>query len=154
MFSEVYKLMKTLSFEIIIYSPATTVYQTMLDPKGFKQWASAFHPSPFLEGSWNKQKRMCFLVKEEDGSVNGMASEILENIPNEFVSIKHQNYIQNGVEMKEGSDFSGALEEYRFLPIHNGTLLKVRADTTAQYENYFLETWPKALQNLKKYIEE
>lgn len=145
--------MKTLSFEIIINSSVPKVYQHMLAPEGFKQWASAFHPTPYFEGNWEKHSNMRFVVKEKDGTVNGMASEVVEHIPNEFISIQHQNYIKNGIEIKEESDFSGALEEYRFQPHPNGTLLEVRADTTEQYQEYFLETWPKALQNLKEYLE-
>lgn len=145
--------MKTLHFEIEINALVNTVYETMLSANGFKHWAKSFHPNPYFEGNWEKNSKMRFLVKEENGNVMGMASQVLEHIPNSFVSIQHQNYIRNGIEMQEGNDFYGALEQYRFEALAKGTLVKLHADTTPQHEDYFIEAWPKALQNLKKLIE-
>ena len=148
--------MKKLKFEIEIQAPIENVYSTMLDKKHFTEWISPFHAAAYFEGSWEKDANIKFLVKENDGTINGMFSRILENIPNKFVSIEHLNFIKNGVvieDSKEENDFCGALEEYLFEEVNNGTLLKIQADTTPEYEEFYLETWPKALQKLKTLVE-
>ena len=148
--------MKTLHFEIEIKAPVATVHTTMLDTEHFKDWISAFHPNSWFQGSWEKGATIQFLAKDDDGTLNGMSSRIRDHKPNELVRIEHQDYIKNGrvVTEDDGTEsFSGALEEYHFEAIENGTRLKVRADTTKKYEDYFKETWPKALKRLKELCE-
>jgi uncharacterized protein YndB with AHSA1/START domain len=45
---------ETLHFEIEIYAPVKKVWDIMLTPETYKKWTSAFDPSSYYEGSWNK----------------------------------------------------------------------------------------------------
>jgi hypothetical protein len=99
---------------------------------------------------------MRFIGVDENGSVGGMISKIEENIPNEFVSIKHVGMIENGVEdtaSEKVKKWAGALEEYRFKDQDGGTLLIVDTDTEKEYVEMFNDMWPKSLQVLKELSE-
>ena len=148
--------MKTLHFETTINAPTAKVYDNMLAEETFKQWTAVFSPTSRYEGSWDKGAKICFLADEDDGKVCGMVSRIHNNQPNQFVSIEHLGIIEDGKEIMEGKKvepFAGAKEEYTYLPIEQGTLLKVAMDSAPEWETYFKETWPKALSKLKAICE-
>ncbi len=148
--------MKTLHFETSINAPAKKVYDIMLNEETFKQWTAEFSPTSRYKGSWDKGSKIIFLSDDEKGNVCGMVSRIKENLPNEFVSIEHYGSLEDGKEITEGEKieaFAGMLEEYTYLPTENGTLLKVAMDTTTEWEAYFNQTWPKALNKIKTICE-
>lgn len=148
--------MKTLHFETEIKAPISKVYDTMLKKNTFEKWTAAFSPTSRYKGDWNKGSKILFLSDDENGKLCGMVSRIKENKPNEFVSIEHLGILEDGKEITNGEKveaFAGALEEYTFLKTDNGTLLQVSMDTVPKWEDYFNETWPKALAKLKSIIE-
>lgn len=148
--------MKTLHFEILINATRTNVYDTMLNKDTFKKWAAEFNPTSRYEGSWEEGSKILFKGDGEDGNVHGMVSEIMENKAYEFVSIKHLGIIEDGKEITEGEkveSFAGALEEYTFEATDQGTLVRVAMDTSPEWEEYFKESWPRALAKLKSIVE-
>ena len=82
-------------FEMEIYAPVQKVWDTMLEKESYKEWTTAFDPTSSYEGSWEKGSKMKF-ISTTNG--DGMISEIAENIPYKFISIKHLGEIHNGVE--------------------------------------------------------
>lgn len=148
--------MKTLHFETLIKAPVETVYATMLGEETFREWTAVFSPTSRYEGGWEKGSKILFLADEDDDKVCGMVSQINENKPNQFVSIRHIGIIENGQEITEGEKvtaFAGAMEEYTFEKGNDGTLLKVAMDATPEWEAYFNKTWPDALEKLKSVCE-
>lgn len=148
--------MKTISYSATIDCPVKKTYQTMLDKEHFKEWTSVFNPSSRYEGSWDKGSKILFLGDDKEGNTGGMVSRIKENIPYEFVSIEHLGIIEDGKEITEGAkvkEFAGALENYRFINENGTTRLEVEMDTDENWEDYFKETWPKALKKLKDICE-
>jgi uncharacterized protein YndB with AHSA1/START domain len=149
--------LQTLHFEIAINAPAEAVYQTMLDKKHYEEWTAEFNPTSRYEGSWEKGSKIVFLGTDEQGNVGGMVSRIKENIPNQFVSIEHLGIIQGDQEITSGSEidgWAGALENYTFTSAGEKTLLKVDLDSNQEFMNYFIDTWPKALNKLKNICEQ
>jgi uncharacterized protein YndB with AHSA1/START domain len=152
------KLIKkeVLHFEMSIHAKAEKVYQTMLDEKDWQEWTSAFNPTSYYKGSWMKGSKILFLGNDKDGSIGGMASIIRENIPNKYISIEHLGIVRDGKVIKSGlkvDEWIGAMENYTFSENNGITLLSVEMDVMDEYKNYFLETWPKALQKLKTICE-
>ena len=82
-----------------------------------------------------------------------MFAVIQKKIPNEQMSFKHLGEIKNGVQ--EPKEWAGSTENY-YLGESNGvTELKVEMDTSGgEMENYFKETFPKALDKVKEIAEQ
>jgi hypothetical protein len=141
-------LMKTLTFETTIRAPRAQVWTTMLDPEGYKAWTAAFMEGSHFVGSWDQGAKIKFLSPSGDG----MVSVIAENKPHEFVSIRHLGMIENGVEdttSEKVRAWAPAHENYRFADVPGGCSVTVTLDTAAEWEQYMLDTFPKALALLK-----
>uniref|UniRef100_UPI00404AAFFA SRPBCC family protein n=1 Tax=Gelidibacter sp. TaxID=2018083 RepID=UPI00404AAFFA len=151
--------MKTKTYNININAPASKVYKMMLgidNKKTYEDWTALFNPTSTYEGTWNKGSKMLFVGTDEQGNKGGMVAEIAENIPNEFISIKHYGILENGQEILEGEkveSWAGSLENYTFSEENGKTTITVEVDTNEEYMDYFDETWPKALNKLKELSE-
>lgn len=144
--------MKKLNLTIVIHSKREKVWQTMLDPEGFKSWTAAFAEGSCFEGSWGRGEKIRFLTA--DGY--GMASMIAENRPLEYISIKHLGIIKDGVEdtdSPESQSWVPAFENYTFRELKDATELQVDMDVAPQWEQYMKTAWPKALARLKEICE-
>ncbi|WP_009032384.1 SRPBCC family protein [Indibacter alkaliphilus] len=145
-----------MNFEILIKAPVEKVYETMLAEDTYKQWTYAFYPGSFYRGSWDEGEKILFIARDSEGNEGGMVARVKKSIPNEVVSLEHYGILDKGEEITEGPEISiwaGALEEYRFEPVAGGTLLKIISDTNREYQEYFENTWPKALESLKSICE-
>ena len=151
--------MKKLQFKKDIYASAEKVYNTMLGIgtiETYEQWTSEFNPTSTYEGSWEKGSKIHFIGTDENGKKGGMVSEIADNIPYRFISIRHYGILDGENEITEGAEvekWAGVLENYSFHE-HNGvTTVTVESDTTEDYLDYFNTTWPNALNKLKELAE-
>lgn len=143
---------KDIHFEIVINAPLEKVYRMMIDKTHFTSWTAAFNPTSRFEGSWDKNADIDFIGCDENGNEGGMVSRIRENMPNRFISIEHLGIWHEGKKILEGpavEGWKGAFENYTYVPLANGTLVKVDLETNEEFEAYFKEMWPKALEKLK-----
>lgn len=149
--------LKALHFEIAINAPVEKVYSTMLAEDTYREWTAEFNPTSRFKGSWDKGSKILFVGTDNEGKEGGMVSIIKENIPNQFVSIEHMGFIQDGVEVTSGphvEGWKGALENYTFNNDNGKTKLVVdMIGGTGEYNAYFMEAWPKALKKLKSIVE-
>ncbi len=150
--------MTDLEYTIDIYAPKEKVWHTMLEPESYKEWTKVFHPGSYYEGSWDKGSKIRFIA-EENGKISGMFSQIVENIPYEYVSIEHLGEIIDGIEdgnTEEALKWKGAHENYRFTE-HNGlTTLDIELTGLGGAEDVtkmFDDMWPRALKELKDICE-
>lgn len=128
----------------------------LTDKKTYEEWTAAFNPTSTFEGSWEKGSKMYFIGIGEDGKRGGMLSEIAENIPNKFVSIRHYGMLDGENEITTGElveKWTGGHEKYTFEEKNGSTLLSIEIDIVEEYEDFFNETWPKALEVLKMMVE-
>lgn len=152
--------MKRLQFSTAINAPAISVYRAMLgldDISTYQQWTAVFNPTSTYKGSWDKGSKICFVGTGEDGSIGGMVSEIVENIPGRFVSIRHNGVINNGKEITSGPEveqWAGGLEDYTFAEKAGVTTVTIALDTSPEFESYFSEASPKSLALLKALVEQ
>ena len=151
--------MQKVQFKKEINASAKKVYQTMLglqDKTTYEQWTAAFNPTSTYEGSWNKGAKIYFIGTDENGKRGGMISEIAENIPSEFVSIKHNGILDGENEITSGEQveqWAGGHENYRFQENNGVTTVTVEMDTVDDYLDYFNNTYPRALDKLKEISE-
>ena len=144
--------MKQIRFSIQIAAPKEKVWHTMFDDPSYRIWANVFHEGSYALGDWTEGSKMLFLGPEQAG----MVSRIFRHSPNEFMSIQHLGTIKDGVEdldSEVAKQWAGALENYSAFERGGLTELIVEIDVTAEYESYFQETWPKALEKLKELCE-
>ena len=144
--------LKRLQWSIDIFAPASGVYEMVIGPESYRQWTSAFGEGLYFDGSWQKGQRIRFLTREG----HGVVSEIAENRPNEFLSVRHIGYIDDhGVEDTSSEAiraWAPAYENYTFAATPQGTKLTVEQDITDDFES-MPEAWPKALGKLKALCE-
>lgn len=144
--------MKTLEFQVTIAAPPAVVWDTMLAQESYRLWTSLFAEGSRYEGSWATGERIRFLGPDGDG----MVARIAECRPHHVVSIEHLGIIKDGIEdttSDEVKRWTPAFETYYFRPIGDATELRVTMDTTPDYEDYFVKTWPQALAKLTELSE-
>lgn len=151
--------MKKLQFKTEIIASAKKVYNTMLgidNIETYEQWTAEFNPTSTYEGNWEKGSKIYFVGTDENGKRGGMVSEIADNVPYKFVSIRHYGILDGKNEITEGPDvekWAGGLENYSFEE-HNGvTTVTIESDVDEDYLDYFNTTWSKALNKLKELSE-
>ena len=84
--------MKKIQFKQEINASTEKVYNTMLgidSIKTYEQWTAIFNPTSSYEGNWEKGSKMYFVGTDSSGKKAGMISEIADNIPFKFISIRH-----------------------------------------------------------------
>jgi hypothetical protein len=151
--------MKKLQFNVSINAPAKKVYAVMLginNKSAYEQWTSLFNPTSTYEGSWDKGNKMLFVGVDEKGEKGGMVSRIVENIPNQFVSIQHYGLLKADKEITEGPEvekWANGFENYTFEENNGITKVTVDLDTTEDFTDYMNQTYPKALDKLKEICE-
>lgn len=152
-------IMKKLQFKVNINAPVTKVHDMMLginSKSTYEQWTALFNPTSTYEGSWNKGSKILFIGTDEKGEKGGMVSEIVDNIPNRFISIRHYGLLKDNAEITEGPDvekWANGLENYTFEENNGRTTVTVDVDTTEDFLDYMNETYPKALDKLKEICE-
>ena len=151
--------MKKLQFKTDIKAPVPKVWNTMLgleDKSTYESWTAEFNPTSTFEGTWEKGSKILFIGVDENGEKGGMVSEIAENIPNKFISIRHYGILKGDEEITTGEEieiWAGGHENYIFEESNGITTVTVELDTTEEYVDYFNQTWPKALNKLKSLFE-
>ena len=147
--------MEKLQFKKEINAPVSQVFDVMLgitNKSTYEQWTALFNPTSTYEGSWTKGSKIFFIGTDDKGETGGMVSEIFDNIPNKFISIRHYGLIKADVEITEGPEvekWANGFENYTFEENSGTTIVTVDLDTTEDFLSYMNETYPKALDKLK-----
>ena len=144
--------MKTLTFEVAINAPRATAWAMMLGAESYTSWTTPFCEGSHFVGTWDQGAKIQFLAPSGDG----MTSVIAENTPNEYLSIRHLGTVEKGVEDTTSEAvraWAPAYENYRFTDEPGGCRVTVTLDTLPDYEQYMLDTFPKALARLKELCE-
>lgn len=151
--------MKKLQFKKEINATAEKVYETMLglkDKSTYEYWVSTFNPTSTYEGSWEKGSKIYFVGVDETGKKGGMVSEIEENQPAKFVSIRHVGFLVDDKEITTGEEvekWAGGHENYSFEGANGITTVTVDMDTVDEYLDFFNSNYPIAMDKLKEICE-
>lgn len=149
--------MKKLNLDIQIDAPREIVWESIVNPKKYMYWTSAFAEGSYFEGGWNKGDKIRFLANHEN-ETGGMFSEIAESRFPEYISIRHLGYIKNGVvdtKSDEVKKWAPMYENYILEKAdENSTRFGLEMDLPDEFYEMFHEMWPKALILLKKVSEE
>lgn len=113
---------KRIQFTTTINAPVATVWQLVLAAEHYKQWTTPFAEGIYFEGTWDKGGKTKFLGPSGDG----MYSEIAENKPQEFISLRNLGFVSKGVEVP----MAPAYENYTFIAVPGGTKLVIDMDAS------------------------
>ena len=144
--------MITLNFSIPINAPKEKVWKVLWDDITYRQWTSAFTEGSYAVSDWEQGSKILFLSP----SGQGMFSTIAKKIPNECMWFKHLGTVKDGKEQPEdeaSKNWWGAMENYTLKEISEVTELSVAIDVTENEEQYFRDTFPKALEKVKSLSE-
>lgn len=140
-------------FRITINGPREKVWQVLWNDASYREWTSVFAPGSWAKTDWKKGSEAYFLDDKNDG----MIARIEESIPNEYMSIEHLGYvIKDGKEDRDNEEYkqwAGAHENYSLKTVDGKTELVVDIDLADQYKDYFMKTWPQALEKVKELAE-
>lgn len=151
--------MQKLQYKIDIHAPASKVYDKMLgntDKSSYEQWTHAFNPTSTFEGSWDKGSKILFVGLDSKGEKGGMVSRIVDNTPQQFVSIQHYGMLKGGEEITSGPEvepWANSYENYSFNENNGVTTVTVEIDSVAEMSDYLNEKYPVALAKLKEICE-
>jgi uncharacterized protein YndB with AHSA1/START domain len=141
--------MQKLNFSTSINASKEKVWKTLWDDSSYRKWTGAFQEGSYAEtDNWKEGSKVLFL----DGKRNGMVSQVAANRPNEFMSFKHLGEVKDGVEdttSEKVKQWTGGMENYTLKETNGVTELKVEMDIIEEFKDYFANTWPKALEQVK-----
>ena len=140
--------MEKLNFSITINAPEEKVWDVLWGEQTYKQWTAVFSEGSHAISDWQEGSKIQFL----DGKGNGMFSIIDKKVPNTQMTFKHLGEIKDGEEKQ--SEWAGALESYYLNEADGTTELRVEIDTAEAFQQYFEDTFPKALQKVKQLSEQ
>ena len=148
--------MEKLNFSVSINAPKEKVWEILWDDAGYRTWTSAFCEGSYAKtDNWKEGTKVLFL----DPKGNGMVSTVAVNKPNEFMSFKHLGEVKEGVEDTTSDKvkaWAGATENYTLNEINGNTelLIEMKMDGVSDgFKDYFLKTWPVALEDVKQLSE-
>lgn len=140
--------MEKINFTIDIKSSKKKVWEVLWGDDTYAKWTSAFAEGSHAVTDWNEGSKVLFL----DGKGSGMVSKIESKKQNEFMSFKHLGEVKDGVEdttSEKVTGWAGALENYTLKEANGITTLNVTMDIVDDFKDYFMKTFPKALEQIK-----
>jgi uncharacterized protein YndB with AHSA1/START domain len=145
--------MKTLVFKININATPDTVWQSLCQSDNYKIWTNPFCAGSYYKtDSFTEGSKIHFLTPNGEGMYS-----IIDHIEeNHFLAFKHLGDIKNFEEIpmtNETESWSGAMETYTLNKIDSGTELTVNVDTIEKYVDFMNNTFPLALNELKRISE-
>ena len=148
--------MDKLHYTVEVNAPVHTVWTAMLDDATYREWTSAFHDGSYYEGSWDLGSTIRFLGPNDDGSLGGMIAKVVENRPDEFLSLEYFGEIVGGMDDTTSDSarrLVGAHENYSFRESGGVTTVTVDLDSDEEFTAMFNDMWPPALAKLKEVAE-
>lgn len=143
------KNFKTVSFSILIDSDRKTIWDTLWNPITYPKWTNVFCEGNYYKGRLKEGNTIQFLKEGGDG----MTSYIQKCVENEQIAFIHQAELKNGIELD--FEWHNAKEIYHLKQETDAsTELQVIVDVTSDMEEYFNDTFPKALRLIKKLSEQ
>jgi uncharacterized protein YndB with AHSA1/START domain len=145
--------MKKLTFSIDIKAPKEKVWYSLWDEENYENWTSVFSEGSYAVSDWSEGSKIYFLGP---GGGGGMHSVIHIKKPFDIMSFKHLTEIKDFKEValnEESESWFGSEERYDLTENNGITTVIVTLDAVEQFEGFFNDAFPKAMQKLKEIAE-
>ena len=145
--------MEKIHFSTNIDASNKKVWDVLWDDNSYREWTSVFAEGSYAKtDNWKEGSKVLFLSPGGDG----MVSRVAANKPNKFMSFEHLGVVKKGIEDTESEEvkgWAGAKESYTLIEDNGKTKLEVDLDSTDEFKDYFLKTFPLALEKVKDLAE-
>ena len=145
--------MEKINFSASINAPKEKVWKILWDDSTYRIWTTPFHEgSHAVTDNWKEGSKVLFLGPDK----SGMVSSVAANRPNEFMSFEHHGEVKEGIEdttSEKVKGWAGAKENYTLKENGGVTELKVEMDINADFKEYMMNTWPRAIEEIKRLSE-
>lgn len=145
--------MEKIRFTTIINAPREKVWSVLWTDETYRAWTSAFSEGSCAVTDWKKGSKVLFM----DGKGSGMVSRIYDLVPNEYMSFQHLGEVKDGVEdttSERVQQWAGGRENYTLNTVGSTTELITELDMPVEFKDYFMNTFPLALQKVKELSEQ
>ncbi|ASS47961.1 MAG: hypothetical protein A3D31_01280 [Candidatus Fluviicola riflensis] len=136
-----------LTFTIQLNASPEKVWDVLWTENTYNQWTKGFNEGSHAVSDWKEGSEVLFLGDTDDGMYSRIEKKV---VPSEM-SILHLGEIKQGVRV--ASEWGEAYERYYLTAKNGGTELRVTLDSVPEFSDYFRETFPKALEVVKKLSE-
>ena len=146
--------MPLLEYSIKIHGKKDHVWETMLKPGKYEQWAKAFSENSQVKGKWEQGETVTFF----DPSCGGTRAVLEIFDPHTCILAKHIAVVDekgNEETDSEGAKkWIGTIEKYVLSESDNVTTLRIEMNTHESFVEMFDASLPKALENIKRLSEQ
>ena len=140
--------MEKLKFTAEINASKEKVWEVLWKDENYRNWTSGFCEGSYAESDWNEGSKIYFLSPTGEG----MSSIIEKKIPNEYMAFKHIGEMKDGKEVPlndKVKQWSGAMETYTLKESDGVTELTIEMDILEESKDFFIKTFPKAVEKIK-----
>ena len=142
--------MRTLEFSITINAPRTRVWQVLWQDETLRQWAGIIDPGTHMVGELKQGEEIQFI----SGNGYGVTSLVEAVMPNEKLVLRHKADTAGGGTQTRDDQWSGGAESYDLTENEGLTTVTTRFDVPPELEDYFNDTYPKALAKVQQLAED
>jgi uncharacterized protein YndB with AHSA1/START domain len=137
--------MKKMQFSVEIQATKEKVWNTLWQDKTLRQWADIIDPGTHMVGDLKEGNEIQFI----SGNGYGVTSMVEKLTPGEFLLLRHTaDTKENGKQQRE-KQWTGGKESYSLAEEDGITTLTGVFDVPPELEEYFRDSYPKALERIK-----
>jgi uncharacterized protein YndB with AHSA1/START domain len=140
--------METLNFNIRIAANAKTIWSVLWNDETYRKWTAVFSEGSYAESDWKEGSPILFLTP----SGEGMSSIIHRLIENKEMTFKHLSTVKDFQVQpldEKSQQWSGCRESYTIEEVNGMSTFRVSIEVMPGYKDYFIQTFPKALEKVK-----
>ncbi|HTE57883.1 MAG TPA: SRPBCC domain-containing protein [Verrucomicrobiae bacterium] len=138
--------MKEIQFLVEIHAPKEKVWDTLWQDQTLREWAGIIDPGTYMSGELKEGKEVQFISSENGYGVTSLVERL---VAHEFLLLRHQADTQGSGEKERAQEWTGGKESYSLVEKDGTTTLTAVFDVPSEMEEYFKDTYPKALERVK-----
>ncbi len=142
--------MKQLQFSTQINASKKVVWHTLWQDVTFREWAGIIDPGTYMRGDLVEEQEVEFISEENGYGVTSLVEKI---IPEEALVLRHRADTQDAGARERDEQWTGGTESYSLVEQAGVTTLTVTFGVPPEMEEYFMTTYPKALEKVKEMVE-
>lgn len=142
--------MHEMKFTIDIKATKERVWKTLWEDKSLRQWAGIIDPGTYMVGDLKEGAEVQFISAENGYGVTSLVEKLTAN---DYLRLRHQADTKESGQQEREKQWTGGAESYSLTEKNGVTNLVITFDIPPELEDYFNDTYPKALRCIKQLAE-